>query len=93
MSLQTFSESRIHRMFDELTRKTQKEEVQVYGLNGDFKAKIFNTDDLSYGVEVTHNTVESNAFSQEIEISENKIIFFLQKLQLQQDIQVMGVNI
>ena len=74
LSLQTFSESRIQRKFDELTRKTQKEEVQVYSLNGDFKGKIFNTDDLSYGVEVTHNTVESNAFSQQIEISGNKII-------------------
>ena len=74
LSLQTFSESRIHRKFNELTRKTQKEEVQVYSLNGDFRGNIFKTDDLSYGVEVTHNSVESNAFSQEIEISENKII-------------------
>ena len=73
LSLQTFSESRIQRKFDELTRKTQKEEVQVYSLNGDFKGKIFNTDDLSYGVEVTHNTVESNAFSQDIEILENSV--------------------
>ena len=41
LSLQTFSESRIHRMFDELTRKTQKEEVQVYGLKWRFQSKNF----------------------------------------------------
>ncbi|MCY4562826.1 MAG: TonB-dependent receptor [Flavobacteriaceae bacterium] len=63
---QNINESRINRGFNSLTRSHQNEAVDVFSLNADFDFKLNDIHKISYGVEATHNLVDSNAYSQEI---------------------------
>jgi hemoglobin/transferrin/lactoferrin receptor protein len=65
-AVQLLEESRIQRKFSSLSRQTQQEQVYVYSLNADFKAKTLNKSELSYGAEITHNRVRSVAFAQQL---------------------------
>lgn len=57
---QRIDEDRIQRRFGQSTRNTQSEDVWVHSLNADFQ-KDFPKTQVNYGVEFTHNVVESNA--------------------------------
>ena len=73
-AVQHLEESRIIRKFSSLTRETQLEKLAVYSLNADFKAKTAKGKDWSYGLELTHNDVQSSAFAQELAVAGNTII-------------------
>lgn len=72
-AFQTIEESRIQRKFTSLNRETQKENVQVWSLNGDFEVKKTPSNSLSYGFEVIHNEIKSEAFAQELRVIENQV--------------------
>lgn len=73
-AFQNIEESRIERSFGSLTRETQIEDVDVYSLNADFFANIREKRNLGYGLEFTHNSVTSTAFSQDLVLSGSSII-------------------
>jgi len=78
-AVQLLEESRIMRKFSSLEKDTQKEQLTVFSLNADFKAKTKEGKDWSYGLEFTHNQVNSKAFAQELMLQGEKIIGFLTK--------------
>lgn len=73
---QNIEESRIDRRFSSLDRYYAFENLDVFSLNGDFFVPLTNASDriLSYGFEVTHNEVGSNAFGKTLEVQGNSII-------------------
>jgi hemoglobin/transferrin/lactoferrin receptor protein len=71
---QFLEESRIKRKFSSLDRDTQRENLGVYSLNADFKARFAKGFDWSYGFELTHNEVKSTAFSQTLAVDGNQIV-------------------
>ncbi|MFP2995481.1 TonB-dependent receptor [Spongiivirga sp. MCCC 1A20706] len=73
-AFQSIEESRIERNFNSITRESQIEDVEVYSLNADFYADLREKRNLSYGVEFTHNDVQSNAFAEELILQGNRII-------------------
>jgi len=74
-AFQNIKESRIDRRFSSLDRYYAFEYVDVYSLNGDFFVPLTNSDDriMSYGFEVAHNEVASNAFGRTLTIEGNSI--------------------
>lgn len=70
-SFQKIEESRVTRKFNNLNRIERIEEVKVGALNFDFSKEIKSKTNLSYGMEVTHNIVNSNAISTNIQTNEN----------------------
>ncbi len=77
-AFQQVEESRIERKMNSLDRYYRTENVDVYSLNGDFsvplnKAKNRN---LSYGFELTHNDVSSDAIGKELAVNGNEITGF-----------------
>lgn len=77
-AFQQIEESRVERRMNSLDRFYRTENVDVYSLNGDFsvplnKAKNRN---LSYGFELTHNEVSSDAIGKKIAVRGNEIIGF-----------------
>ncbi|WP_299524847.1 TonB-dependent receptor [uncultured Lutibacter sp.] len=73
---QNIKESRVDRKFSSLNRYYGYENLDVLSLNGDFFVPLTNSNDriLSYGFEVTHNEVDSEAFGRALEVVENTII-------------------
>lgn len=61
VSSQSVDQTRISRNFNNPVRKTQEENVKVYGLNADFKSVVKELHTLHYGAEVNYNTVTSKA--------------------------------
>ena len=72
-AFQNIKESRIKRRYESLERTYQKEKVHVYSINADFKVPLAIKRDLSYGVEVTHNDVFSNAYGEILNIVDDQI--------------------
>lgn len=72
-AVQLLEESRIQRKLVSLDRETQIERLAVLSLNADFKAKPSDGKDWSYGLEFTHNKVNSTAFAQELIVHGEKI--------------------
>ena len=66
LAFQKIDEDRYSRKFDNFERMIQEEDVNVYSLNIDFLKLINSINRLNYGIEVTHNNVESNAFYEDI---------------------------
>lgn len=60
-SFQSVDQERITRRYRNNTRKTQKENVQVFGLNGDFKTRVQEKHVLHYGLESNYNKITSKA--------------------------------
>ena len=58
---QNIGESRNSRKLNNLKRKSQSENVQVMSLNIDIAKQLNSKNELTYGVEATHNIVESTA--------------------------------
>ena len=72
-SFQEVEESRVTRRFNNLNRIERVESVKVGALNFDFSKEIKPKTNLSYGGEVTHNIVNSNATAINIQTFENNI--------------------
>jgi hemoglobin/transferrin/lactoferrin receptor protein len=75
---QNIEESRIQRQFSSLDRYYRNENVDVLSLNGDFFVPLTNDDTriLSYGFEVTHNKVNSDAVGKTLDVQNNTIVGF-----------------
>ncbi len=82
---QQIEESRIERRLNSLNRFYRYENVDVYSLNGDFSVQLSNSNNrnLSYGFELTHNEVASNAFGKKIAVSGNVITGFANNFTIQ----------
>ncbi|NOR28948.1 MAG: TonB-dependent receptor plug domain-containing protein [Lutibacter sp.] len=77
-AFQNIKESRIDRRFSSLDRYYSFENLDVLSLNGDFFVPITTSNDriMSYGFEVTHNKVNSNAFGRTLEVEGNTVVGF-----------------
>ncbi|MDT0553604.1 TonB-dependent receptor plug domain-containing protein [Urechidicola vernalis] len=75
---QNLEESRIQRKFGSLDRSYRIENVDVLSFNGDFSIPLSNKSNrsLSYGIEVTHNIVDSYAVGKTLKVEGNEIIGF-----------------
>ena len=71
---QNIDESRNSRAFESFIRKIQKENVQVWSLNGDFEFELNQKHSFSYGFEATLNKVRSFAFGKELIVQQNEVI-------------------
>lgn len=76
LAYQNVKESRIKRKYRSLERTFQKEAVDVFSINTDFKVRLTKNRDLYYGLEFTHNDVTSNAYGKILEVQNNTIIGF-----------------
>tara|TARA_B100001769_G_scaffold118514_1_gene92413 strand:- start:6199 stop:8688 length:2490 start_codon:yes stop_codon:yes gene_type:complete len=72
-AFQKIKESRINRKFDELRRLYFNEKVNVFSLNADFNGSGGSNISYSYGLELTHNSIDSNAFSNDLVINNERI--------------------
>ncbi len=71
---QNIDESRNSRAFESFIRKIQKENVQVWSLNGDFEFELNQKHSFSYGFEATLNKVRSFAFGKELVVQQNEVV-------------------
>ena len=78
LAFQQVEESRIERRMNSLDRFYRSENVDVYSLNGDFSIPLNEAKNrnLSYGFELTHNDVSSEAIGKELAVSGNEITGF-----------------
>lgn len=60
-SYQDIDQSRISRKFNNNNKTFQVENVKVYSVNADFRKKVKEKHELSYGTEALHNVVSSSA--------------------------------
>ena len=74
---QAIEESRNSRSFGSLIRKVQKENVDVWSLNGDFEFNIAEKHSFSYGFEATYNKVGSFAFGKELNVQQGQVFSLL----------------
>lgn len=65
-AFQKIDEDRISRNFGSSSKFTEREDVFVYSLNADFLKKISKKEVIYYGLEFTHNDVNSNATEENI---------------------------
>jgi hemoglobin/transferrin/lactoferrin receptor protein len=70
---QNIEESRNSRSFGSLTRKIQKEKVDVWSFNGDFEFTYTEKHSFAYGVEATFNKVRSFAYGKELIVNQNRV--------------------
>jgi len=75
IAYQKIKESRINRKFTSLDRTTRKERVDIFSINGDFNVPLTKAKDriLSYGIEFTHNKVNSKATGKTLAVSGHNI--------------------
>ena len=78
LAYQNIQESRIQRKFGSLDRSYREEEVDIFGINGDFTVPITENKkrNLNYGFEFSHNDVNSNSFGKTLNVSGNQILGF-----------------
>lgn len=78
VAYQNLEESRIQRKFNSLDRSYRIENVDVLSFNGDFSVPLAKSSNrnLSYGVELTHNIVDSRSFGKRLEVDGSNIIGF-----------------
>jgi hemoglobin/transferrin/lactoferrin receptor protein len=77
-AFQSINESRVQRKLSSLDRSYRDEKVNVLSLNGDFFVPLTKVNNriMSYGFEITHNNVNSNAYGKTLNVLENTIIGF-----------------
>jgi hemoglobin/transferrin/lactoferrin receptor protein len=82
---QKIKESRIQRKFSSLDRSYRNEKVDVFSLNGDFFVPLTTQNNriLSYGFEVTHNEINSEAYGKTLSVNQNSIIGFSEDFRVQ----------
>ena len=73
VAYQNIEESRINRNFGSLDRTIRNEEVDVFSLNGDFAVPLSRNRILSYGLELSHNDVNSTPRGDILEVNGNQI--------------------
>ena len=73
---QALEESRIQRKFNSLTRESQKENVSVLSVNGDFELAKKEQSSIAYGFELVHNRIKSTAQAKDLNIAGNLIRSF-----------------
>ncbi len=79
-AFQQIEESRNQRKFGSLSLQSQIENVSVYSLNADLFLPISSSEKtLSYGFELTHNDVNSKAFTQDLVVKESAVQTFENK--------------
>jgi hemoglobin/transferrin/lactoferrin receptor protein len=66
VTYQDVDQSRITRKFNNNNKTFQIENVKVYSMNADYRKKIKEKHELSYGAEVLHNVVSSSALAENI---------------------------
>lgn len=78
VAYQQIEESRIERRMNSFDRYYRYENVDVYSVNGDFSVPLNAAKDrnLTYGVEITHNKVSSNAYGKTIQVDGNNVVGF-----------------
>lgn len=78
VAYQQIEESRIERRMNSLDRYYRYENVDVFSFNGDFFVPLNATKNrnLTYGLEITHNKVASNAFGKTIKVDGNSVVGF-----------------
>lgn len=64
---QNIGEDRISRKFGKKSKKSQEERVDVLSFNADAMKKIGTANELRFGLEATHNSVNSTAYNTNIE--------------------------
>jgi hemoglobin/transferrin/lactoferrin receptor protein len=76
VAYQNIEESRMNRNFNSLDRTSRIEKVHVFSLNSDFSIPLTKLEDriLSYGLEFTHNDVDSNPIGETLMVDGNIII-------------------
>ena len=77
-AFQNINESRVQRDLGSLDRTYRDEKVDVLSLNGDFFVPLTKGSNriMSYGFEITHNNVNSNAYGKTLNVFENSIVGF-----------------
>ena len=70
-SFQKIDEDRIERRYQSNILSTQNEDVFVYSLNADFFKRLSKKEVLYYGIEGTHNDVNSTAFDTDLNTNIN----------------------
>lgn len=73
LGYQNLEESRINRLFTSFERNYQEEDIDVFSLNADFDFELNETSKFSYGLETTHNRVNSFAYAFDIVYDEESI--------------------
>ncbi|MFD0964561.1 TonB-dependent receptor plug domain-containing protein [Pseudofulvibacter geojedonensis] len=76
LAYQNVKESRVKRKYNSFERTYQKENVDVFSINTDFKVRLTKNRDLYYGLEFTHNDVNSIAYGKILNVQSNNIIGF-----------------
>ncbi len=73
---QNIKESRVERNFNSLDRDSQWEDVDVYSLNGDFRADLDPKKGrtIGYGFELAYNDVQSEAKGETLDVVGNEIV-------------------
>ena len=82
---QKINESRIQRNFGSLNRTYRDESVDVLSLNADFFVPLTEDEKriLSYGFEITHNDVTSEAVGKTLEVYNNTVVGFSDEFDVQ----------
>lgn len=85
LAYQNIKESRVQRKFSSLERSYRDEEVDVFSLNGDFFVPLTNDNSriFSYGIEATHNNVNSEAIGKVVEVNNNTVVGFTDEFTVQ----------
>ena len=73
-AFQQIQESRIKRNFLSLNRETQKENVDVFSINGDFEMAKSNRFSVAYGFEFVHNRIHSEAYAVDLIVEQNSVV-------------------
>ncbi|HSQ47716.1 MAG TPA: TonB-dependent receptor, partial [Lutibacter sp.] len=85
IAFQQVEESRIERRMNSLDRFYRTENVDVYSLNGDFSVPLNEAKNrnLTYGFELTHNDVSSEATGKKLAVSGSEITGFANEFVIQ----------
>ena len=73
---QKVDESRVNRKFGEISRSNKLESVNVLSLNTDFFGYLKGGHSFSYGLEWTHNKINSEAYAFDLELDFERITGF-----------------
>ena len=73
---QGLEESRIQRKFNSLTRESQRENVTVWSINGDFEVAKKEQSSFAYGFELVNNKIKSTAQAKDLSVTGNSIDSF-----------------
>lgn len=85
LAYQNIKESRVQRKFSSFDRSYRDEQVDVFSLNGDFFVPLKNDNSriFSYGIEATHNNVNSEAIGKVLDVYNNTVVGFTDEFAVQ----------